>query len=300
MLYIIFYFLIYTKQDETLKSLVDKFYDNLSAKEEIAVMSVKNFLFLTSQLNDIVNLAIFNNLMTSEELNELEKIQRFIHDSYAYFPYIIRKNSKNVKERWERVWISFQKNIKTKEKQYKNIYTFIKILEHNINYWLKINNSLTNMTDISDFYSKSLLNIFQSFKENSKDNIEKYTCKSFNNFIEKCNILDDILIKYENMNKSVQDLFCCISRDVKDISKYDKIFLMKIINAILKRSLYDTTMKNKSSKREEFDQKLSKCFGKSFYKCNLTTNRKIEMQNNIKKNILKFFIQIIDELEGLN
>ncbi|KCZ75985.1 hypothetical protein H311_03025, partial [Anncaliia algerae PRA109] len=121
MLYIILYLLIYTKQDETLKTLVDKFYDNLSAKEEIAVMSVKNFIFLTSQLNDIVNLAIFNNLMTSEELNELEKIQRFIHDSYAYFPCIILKNSENVKERWERVWISFQKNIKTKEKQYKNI-----------------------------------------------------------------------------------------------------------------------------------------------------------------------------------
>ncbi|KCZ74222.1 hypothetical protein H311_04814, partial [Anncaliia algerae PRA109] len=174
--------------------------------------------------------------------------------------------------------------------------TFIEILEYNLNYWLKINHCLTNITDISDFYSKSLLNIFKSFKENSNDKIEKYTCKSFNNYIEKCNILDDILIKYENMNKSVQEFFCCIFRDVKDISKYDKIFFVKIINALSKRSLYDTTMKNKSSKREEFNQNLSKCFGKSFYNCNLSINRKIEMQNILKKKVLKFITQMIDEL----
>ncbi|KCZ77172.1 hypothetical protein H311_01820 [Anncaliia algerae PRA109] len=301
MLYIIFFLFINSKQAETLDNLVDRLYDGLAERPEEAINFVKHFIFLSSHINDISAIAKFHIQMSYKESDEFERLQKFFDESLDDLHNIIYKKTshKEAKNKWKIFWKAFQKNIKSKGKQYKHIPKILKTLEENLDNWLKLNKSLNDYKIIGSVYVNYILKIFALADEGYDGYANIFIKQLSENFLKKIINFESMAIKYKNINFTIHEFFWFVVIQNQNQPESRDIFLLKILNAISKRSLNKPTKDTNLEKIIHFGKRLYINADKSVKEGSFNTNFITKFHIFLLKKFTKMFDEILDKLESM-
>ncbi|KCZ80786.1 hypothetical protein H312_01793 [Anncaliia algerae PRA339] len=301
MLHIIFYLFIISKQAETLDNLVDRLYDALAERPEEAMNSVKSFIFLSSHIKDILTIAKFHIQMSYKESDELERLQKFICESLDDLPSIISKkiSHKEAKSRWKIFWKAFQRNIKSKGKQYKHILKIIKTLEQNLDDWLKLNKSLKNSRTIGKAYSNYILRIFALGDEDYDGYADEFIMEISKNLCNKLESFKSAVINYKYINFTIYDFFWLQFVQNQNYLEGNDIFFFRTLNALINRSFTKSTKHTNLGKIIHFGKRLYINADKSVKDGSFDTDSNTKIHNFLLKKFTKMFDEILDELESM-
>ncbi|KCZ80693.1 hypothetical protein H312_01901 [Anncaliia algerae PRA339] len=282
---IISFFLACSNQIITLNNFLEITFDNISVSQEAAINSIKNLIFLSSQVNEILTHGLSSGLCLREH-EEVTALKTILEESLNKLPQIISRESqlRNAKNKIKRFFKSLGRKFIQEGNYYRILPRLMKTLNSNLINFVEKNTVISSNLDTFDFYVKSTTKIFEIIDLEGNENLTKEIDLSAQNYVKKDMAINNLILKYEKFNKAFENLFSDEFVDEKDSIMNQMIFFLKIFTAISKRST-EVFIRNNIS--VPFSKPSNKVKYRNFDECQKMQNLFHEIRIEVTKIMLK-------------